>query len=566
MSLSVCFASLCPSPFQIGQCIYIFWNAINDPLFAWFQDRTRGSKVSALAWGGPLLGLSFLLPFMPLGTWCGGSDAAVGMHFIASLCAFDGVFTYACLAHCALFAEITSVQSERLGVLRVGELSMLLLAPVVLLSNHLFVRDALAQFRVFAVLVAILCAAALLVASRYVRTAAEVCGDPHGTCGAGKLTQMVASSPSGSGARVRGPSLSASSGSLSTIASVAAGSAPSLRTFLSQFFAHRSMLLFMALNFLQVYTLAYFNSFFTIILSSLDLAQEAPWAHDAKGSILAASQLLPPLIILALSQAEELPGKDGVAGIGAAAAASTPPPADRAYRVVRGLTLLKIALSACMWALGSGRVLAFACYLFLTRALATATFAFFNIILSELIDEDTVVHGRAAPFSSSYFGINALFTKPAQSIAPIMTVGLWSRFGFREDAAGGAATAGATVSDAASAAALSDPIRSSPQAAQLQQVVFLCCTLGPLLTGVAQALIWRFYLLHGARLQRVKQQLLSMGVNGAAACTPALVLDRLERGSSKGGVASSDDSLDREDAESPEQVQQRLLSHDDKRR
>ncbi len=511
-----------PFLLQIGQSIYIFWNAINDPLFAYWQDRTRGSKRSALYWGGPLLALSFLLPFLPVGAFFGGGEVAVGLHFLASICFFDGVFTYTCLAHCALFAEITSMQSERLSVLRAGELSMMFTAPLVLLASHFFVREALAPFRMFAFILAIACAVSLVWASKHVRSCSDLpveCTDGS-QCSSGKLSSM---------------------GSAGT---------PSLRTFLSQFIRHRSMLSFMALNFLQVGTLAFFNNFFTIILSSLQLSNYFSWMGENGGMVLAGSQLLPPIIIIALAQPEDERGSVGKVS----AAGIAGPPADRAYRVVRSLTLLKIALSLCMLLIGfEGHILLFALFLFASRALASATFAFFNVILSELIDEDRVTNARTSAMSSSYFGLNALVTKPAQSIAPVLAVNLWSQYGFR-DARSPILSEGTLVTtDAASASA--DPILSSPRAADLQYVIFLCCTLGPLLIGIVQALIWRSYSLHGVRLQRVKNQLHAMtaGVGMNPDVEEAIPMERID--------GTTDDEADH-----IVQSQQLLADGPDKRR
>ncbi len=253
--------------FYVVQSIYIFWNAANDPIFAYIQgqwmqqacsheqpcrcsvdfffahllhllfflprtDRVRGSKRSALFYGGPLLGITFLLPFLPIGQWCGGSDTAVGLHFLLSMVAFDGIFTYTCLAHCALFAEITTVQSERLAVLRAGEVSMLLTAPLVLLSSSVFSREALWSFRIFAVLFAVACGVALVYASKHVRSVSDApvaCAPcEEDVCSTGKLTAMARGNGSGNG------------GSGTT-------DSPPLKLFLRQLLSHRSFLLFVCL-------------------------------------------------------------------------------------------------------------------------------------------------------------------------------------------------------------------------------------------------------------------------------------------------------------------------------
>lgn len=496
--------------FFIGQSIYVVWNAVNDPLFAWFQDRaTAGAgaaganngsaKIAALKFGGPLMGLAFLVPFIPLSSLFGdGGEVAVGLHFLFALCFFDGVFTYAALAHCALFAEITTQAAERMQVMRIGEVSMLATAPVVWMAQSTFDRSNLSAFRWFSFALAVICAALLWVSADYVQivtnNGAVQCREQDGECATGGKLSAVVAAPSPSSAVAASSSSSSSS------------SNPSLRTFLIQFLSHRSILLFIAANFLQVFTLAFFNGFFTIIVDSIqmhegdaaDTAAGGGWAQY-KSLALGLSQLLPPLIILALS-AEE--AAESFVGTEASPPASA---FDRAYRVVRGLTFLKIVLSLGMLMVGVSAPLLFLIYLFLTRALATATFAFFTPLVSDCIDEDSVAWKRARPFSASFFGINALLTKPAQSIAPVLTVGLWNKFGFRAQQEGQNLAAAAMSTEVSR-----DPIRSSPTADELAYVVFLCCTVGPLLIGLVQAILWSLYTLRGDKLRRVKQQLAEM--------------------------------------------------------
>ena len=46
-----------------------------------------------------------------------------------------------------------------------------------------------------------------------------------------------------------------------------------------------------------------------------------------------------------------------------------------------------------------------------------------NLVVSDLVDEDFVIHGRQEPISALTFGTSALLCKPGQSLAPI--VGMW---------------------------------------------------------------------------------------------------------------------------------------------
>ena len=52
--------------------------------------------------------------------------------------------------------------------------------------------------------------------------------------------------------------------------------------------------------------------------------------------------------------------------------------------------------------------------------LGSAIFATFNLLVSDVIDDDMRKNKRPAPLSSSVFGTNALITKPAMSLAPML--------------------------------------------------------------------------------------------------------------------------------------------------
>ena len=117
--------------FQTAQAVYLVWNAVNDPLFGWLQDRpgsqqnNKHAYATAIMWGGPLFGLSFLLPWLPIGDliapFVGGRDAGVGIHCCLSLSLFDGMFTYCVLAQCGLFAELEASQEGRSLVLAASQ-------------------------------------------------------------------------------------------------------------------------------------------------------------------------------------------------------------------------------------------------------------------------------------------------------------------------------------------------------------------------------------------------------------------------------------------------------------
>jgi Na+/melibiose symporter-like transporter len=86
--------------FYIGQIVYFIWNAINDPIFGWIQDKVsaltgaRAPRHQAITMAAPVFLVAFIYPFVPLFVQDGENRSwTLGVHFIVSLCFFDGMFT-----------------------------------------------------------------------------------------------------------------------------------------------------------------------------------------------------------------------------------------------------------------------------------------------------------------------------------------------------------------------------------------------------------------------------------------------------------------------------------------
>ena len=91
-------------------------------------------------------------------------------------------------------------------------------------------------------------------------------------------------------------------------------------------------------------------------------------------------------------------------------------------------------------------------------------------------------YGYRQPLSSMVFGTNALITKPAQSIAPMLTVAVLNRYGYSSlhDVTGAASASG----PATAAAASLDELKAA--------MVSVCCVTS-LLLGVLQLCVWSMY-------------------------------------------------------------------------
>ena len=99
-----------------------------------------------------------------------------------------------------------------------------------------------------------------------------------------------------------------------------------------------------------------------------------------------------------------------------------------------------------------------------------------NLVVADIVDEDQVVNRRAGNRSSMLFGATALFSKPGQSIAPMVG---WGLLNFQWIGQG-----------------------DNPQT-----LLFSMLYLVPLLCGIFQYAAWSRYTLRGSYLSGVKESI-----------------------------------------------------------
>ena len=108
-------AKIEPRWFYVGQIIFMIWNSVNDPLFGWMSDRMqtfsfrKNSRLGAIAMGLALGAVILYVWWIP----SHDSSTLAGLHFVTSLCFYDGMLTYVEVNHSALLAEISSSESVR---------------------------------------------------------------------------------------------------------------------------------------------------------------------------------------------------------------------------------------------------------------------------------------------------------------------------------------------------------------------------------------------------------------------------------------------------------------------
>ncbi|KAJ7387101.1 MFS/sugar transport protein [Desmophyllum pertusum] len=410
--------------FNVAQVVFLIWNAINDPLFGYFQDSSTWvvlrKRRLAILYGAPFFAISFLTPWFPW-TWFGFSgDWVVGLHLMTSLCLYDGMFTFVLLAQCALFAEISTQQDERQRTLKYVQVAAIIGSVALLVSTNVYKNEQsnFQSFQAVCIIVAFLSWLLMRYTGMNVQVAVEACNTNNTPNQDGKMSK---------------------------------DSIP-LLTLLKQILSQRSFVCFVAMNFFQVFHVTFCSNFFLIFAENLIGPDVIPAILYSllTGSVF----LLPRLLVLLTSPL--------LARFGS-------------YKVILWSFYIKVSLPVFVFLAGRNNIWVLYFFLIIDNSLPDATFSLFNLSVSDIIDHDMEKYQRNAPVSSMIFGTNALFTKPAQSLAPMMVVYILSWYGYKD------------TQDMNK-----DKGTSGTQSELLDAMFFLLCLI-PLVIAVVQLVVWTFY-------------------------------------------------------------------------
>ena len=167
--------------FQFAQTLYLVWNTVNDPLFAYLQDnaKIRGTRTrrESVLYAAPFFALSFLVPWFPWGNPETMAPWVTGIHLITALCFWDTMFTYVGLAACSLYTEIALDYTNRVRALKYGQIGSIIGSLSVFLVQY--VSNGLENFQAFqvtCVLVAVLSCLLMRYCGKHAHTERELQG------------------------------------------------------------------------------------------------------------------------------------------------------------------------------------------------------------------------------------------------------------------------------------------------------------------------------------------------------------------------------------------------------
>lgn len=148
---------------------------------------------------------------------------------------------------------------------------------------------------------------------------------------------------------------------------------------------------------------------------------------------------------------------------------------------------LKILMQVCLKIF---LTVSFLFFFFSNRVFTEGTCKLLNLVISDLVDEDFVLHRRKTAVSALVFGMSALLSKPGQTLAPLL--GTWFLF---------LQTGKSVFFDGKSKTVLSS---SEGDIDSVRQGCFNVLVFVPVLCGLLQLFAWSNFKLKGKRLSQVK--------------------------------------------------------------
>jgi len=175
-----------PEPwFHLAQVIFMIWNAINDPLFGCLQDNARSwsvfrSRRHSILYGAPLFAAAFILPWFPWANYETSTSVWIaGIQLMFALCFYDAMFTFVLLAQCALFAEMSTNQVDRVRLVQYSQAAGLLGSVSVLICETTSASlEHYASFQVTCIALGLAAAACFVYTGLNADTQFDRCVDP----------------------------------------------------------------------------------------------------------------------------------------------------------------------------------------------------------------------------------------------------------------------------------------------------------------------------------------------------------------------------------------------------
>ncbi|XP_039258832.1 transmembrane protein 180-like isoform X2 [Styela clava] len=442
--------------FWVGEVTFLVWNSINDPLFGWLSDKHLiqkdkraidgvndqlkiiNKRVNSLRLYGPLFAFSFLLFWVH---WL-----PTFLQFVVCLCLYDAFLTAVDLQHTALLADLAVQTNERNTLNRYCSIFSALGSFSVFASYAVWSQHSTLPFQIFCVAVACFSASGFFISSKILSKSLPETADftEKDLQSIVQDTQMKNTEPKISAMK-----------------------------YIKQLYNNRNFRWFIAMNLLQVFHCHFNSNFFPLFMDTL-VGDTVP---NSICTLLIGMSFVAPHInnIYFLHLCE----KFGV------------------YNVVTLLFWIKLLLAVGMAILGPNHIWATCIFIASNRIFTEGTCKLLNLVVSDLVDEDYVLHDRPHPASALLFGMSSLLSKPGQTLAPLFGTLLLSTY------------TGKDIFHSDSIDAMAIGVKKSAGvdisgSSLYRDACFSILVIVPIVCACLQLLAWSRFSLRGNRLQRIK--------------------------------------------------------------
>lgn len=348
----------------MGQTLYLLWNALNDPLFGFWQDWVSSSarnvnqrlqtRLKTVRYGGLAWCVAFALVWFP--PHSAGWPAL--LHFTLSICLYDGFLTLVELSHTALLSEMTTHSQERAKFNSYSAVLAGLGSFSSFFGQYSYSKQDLTRFRALMLAVSVGCALAFVLSTHVLSRRAST----------------ASASPADAKKPQRGNPVGA---------------------FLLALRKHYNFWVFCLVSALQTFDCAFEKTSFVFMLDAM-----APHTGtELRGLVVSLSFFLPWLAVFLLTKQIQR------RGVGECISAV----------LVARLAVCVVLSQQPSWPL-----------LLLNRVLSELVCRLTPLVLADLVDEDRFLNQREASETkaASVIGTLQFFTKITASLGPMLTFSL----------------------------------------------------------------------------------------------------------------------------------------------
>ncbi|KAI1728336.1 MFS/sugar transport protein domain-containing protein [Ditylenchus destructor] len=367
--------------FNLAQLLFMFWNAINDPLFGYIQDiggSWMRDRAKIFTYFGPLMTASFLILWFP---WRSGPNSPTyveGMHLIVGLFLYDAFYSCIGVAWSALFTEVTRTHGKRVKGLKYSQVAILLSVNIITVTEKIsHSLDNYSAFLFLMVVIAVISSFCFYVTGRLGSSTSEIRSEK--LIEDGNLASDEKSYDSWEKIFILSKQLVFASDFLRVVLTNFVHTCRSV--------AHMN-----------------FASIATDLLIPQSILPKGSWQLSV---FFAFCTMVPQILVITN---EKLLLRHG------------------AYKIMMFGCFISMCSAFLYLFSSSAYVIMF--FMLLDSICVHSTAPLFNILFAEFIEDDTARHERRNTMSSLVFSLNALMVKPAVSIAPVVIVYFLNTHGY----------------------------------------------------------------------------------------------------------------------------------------